>query len=310
MTCVSIYVCVCGCACVCLSACACIYNACNLSARKTATKSKHFTVVHLFRSSVFNLTPSFSLSHFMLLFFPVVGDIFFSVWCRLSPSAHATTRIWFGKTESCPFCANCNCRPTLYRLPVGIEHTFAALLCFPLSLSISAYSQSSHNCSHSHSLSSPASSIKMHSHAFAALALFDSFSLALLHSLSVYLSCTWLSSWQDIHFRALCVHLNEAGAANGPTDTRTPLQAVSQLPLPLFLFLPLTWLVINSTCQCVLRAWAPETTSNEKSFNIQNGNLRNKWQVRQLPTKMKKKSKKQLKKQEAEATRTFGANYV
>lgn len=58
----------------------------------------------------------------------------------------------------------------------------------------------------------------MHSHAFAVLALFDSFSLALLHSLSVYLSCTWLSSWQDIHFRALCVHLNEAGAANGPTD--------------------------------------------------------------------------------------------
>lgn len=71
VTCVSIYVCVCGCACVCLSACACIYNACNLSARKTATKSKHFTVVHLFRSSVFNLTLSFSLSHFMLLFFPL-----------------------------------------------------------------------------------------------------------------------------------------------------------------------------------------------------------------------------------------------
>lgn len=179
--------CVCRCACVCLSACACIYNACNLSARKTATKSKHFTVVHLFRWSVFNLTPSFSLSHFMQRFFPVVGDIFFSVWCRLSPSAHATTRIWFGKTESCPFCANCNCRTTLYRLPVGIEHTFAALLCFPLSLSISAYSQSSHNCSHSHSLSSPASSIKMHSHAFAMLTLFDSFSLALLHSLCLSL---------------------------------------------------------------------------------------------------------------------------
>lgn len=68
-----VYACVsvCGCACVCLSACACacIYNACNLSARKTATKSKHFTVVHLFRSFVFTLTPAFSLSHFILVFF-------------------------------------------------------------------------------------------------------------------------------------------------------------------------------------------------------------------------------------------------
>lgn len=52
--CECVYTCVRGCACARLSVCACvcIYNACNLSARKTATKSKHFTVLSVLRPSV------------------------------------------------------------------------------------------------------------------------------------------------------------------------------------------------------------------------------------------------------------------
>lgn len=93
-----------------------------------------------------------------------------------------------------------------------------------------------------------------------------------------------------------------------------PLHLSLSLFLPLFLSLSLGW---SSTAHLPVRiesrSWTlggarmgrDEGTSNEKSFNIQNGNLRNKWQVRQLPRKKKQKQRHKKKKKHRELYATM-----
>lgn len=187
------------------------------------------------------LLPSLSLPSAT---FPFQFDVAYRHFCP-------RIQISFGKTVSCPFCAHCNCCPSLW--PHEATLSFSSLfLSVSLSLSLPIHNPVTVTVLQRH----PLKCIHMRSQCSHCMTVYGTLSLFL--SLSPSLS---LSAWQDTHFWALCVHLNEAGAANGPTDTRTALQAPSQLSLlssspslPLTfsssLSLTLTWLVINSTLAC------------------------------------------------------------